>query len=326
MTTIISGFHPGAYERYAKNFLETFDRYFPPEIAIHVWVEENILKTWKGDRIHSHSLWDCQGQRTFIEQNKDILERNGRAPVEEKWTKRAYHHFARNGYSFRYDAVRFSRQLFIPEQAAKKLPDGEIMVWFDADVIAFDTVPVGFLERLIGFSDICTLGRDGVASDLGYWAIKLSPLTRRFVNALAECCRSGNIFSYDEWHSGYIFDRHVEKLVNWGAKHTRLTNVARGHVWFDCELGRYTDHLKGEKRKDDGFSRERFGRGVVREEPEIIRPKTRTREKEEDRKEMRPCDSLYFTPDQRVSISTSPSCESASEPSKPPIPEQNTSS
>lgn len=310
MTTIISGFNPPAYEKYAKTFLETFDRYWPTNIKIMVYVEENVPKTWVYDRIVQHSLWDCRGQREFIEQNKDRPERHGRAPVPQ-WGRRDERSFERVGYTFRYDAVRFSRQLFIPEQAAKSLPDGEVMVWFDADVVTFDMIPDAWVERLIGFSDICTLGRDGNASDMGFWAVRLNELTRKFLFNMAQCCRSGEIFSHNEWHSGYIFDRMIERLVNSGAKHTKLTNMAHGHVWFECELGNYTDHLKGEKRKEQGRSSER-PQGVRRQEPTIIRPCQQ--------------DLSSSTPGSNRWDGTNPSWKSDAEPSRKPTLEPSTSS
>jgi hypothetical protein len=258
MTTVVSGFHPAAYKQYARSFLETFDYYWPKDIEMAVYVEEFVEGP---PRIEQRSLWRCHGQREFIEAHLDNLAATGRK-ASECWTNKALKDLERNGYCYRYDAVRFSRQLFIPEHAVAQMDDGDIMAWFDADVVAFDHVPTGFIDRLLGHTDLVSLGREGASTELGFWAIRVNDRTRLLVHRLAEACRSGHIFTLQEWHSGYVFDRMVEWGVREGLVHRNLTKDRQGHVWFKCDLGKYTDHLKGERRKKLGKSLERDGSGL----------------------------------------------------------------
>lgn len=255
MTThIISGCSPDGYRDYASACVATWATYWPPEIEIAVYVEENNL--WPA-RIKQRTLDVCPGQVEFIEKNKTWPQANGRE-ANELWSKRARADLARGGYCYRYDAVRFSRQLFIPEHAVSQAQDGDVVAWFDADVLAFDHIPSGFVERLMGNSDVVSLGRDGQSTELGFWAVKVNTQGRDFVHKLAETCRSGSIFHMQEWHSGYVFDRVMETSVRSGLNHKNLTHHRQGHVWFKCDLGRYTDHLKGERRKKLGYSPERW--------------------------------------------------------------------
>lgn len=276
-TTVISGFSPAGYKQYAERFIETFDYYWPADINLILYVEEGVTVEQLQDppRIHQRSLWDCRGQHEFIERNKNIPVRNGKADRTDMPSKRAAKGIRTVGYTFLYDAVRFSRQLFIPEHASKFLPDGDIMIWMDADVVTFDHVPNGFVERLVGFSDLCTLGRDRGHTEIGFWGVTLNPKTRSFLFNMAQCCRDDTIFKLNEWHSGYVFDQMADKAMHehrW--QHRKLTGgpdkANNGHVWFQCELGRYTDHLKGEKRKTLGYSPERIG-GWRRVEPAMVK-------------------------------------------------------
>lgn len=260
-TTIVSGFSPAGYEEYAIGFVKSFDFYWPDVYKLIIYTEEPIkFQPRKPGQITERSLWVCNGVEQFINQHKDCKQRNGREP-HDKWIKRDHRDFLRHGYTYRFEAVRFCRQLFIPEHAASTLPDGDIMVWFDADTYTFDHIPVGWIEGLIGFNDLVTLGRDGASSEIGFWAVTLNERSRAFLKSIGDCYRSGQIFQLNEWHSGYVFDRMAEKAHKNGLTHKSLTDSNNGHVWFQCAVGKYTDHLKGTKRKQLGYSPERFGGG-----------------------------------------------------------------
>lgn len=202
------------------------------------------------------SLWDCQGQREFLERHADNLEAQGRKP-RRGW--KASH--VRGGYSFRFDAVKFSRQCFIPEYAASLLPDGEVMVWLDADVVTLADVPAGFVEELLGGADVAYLGRQPKHSEIGFWACRIGPETRAWLAELADLFRSDAIFELKEWHSAFAWD-HTRRLFEAGGAFGQgidarnLTPGGSGHVWCTSPLAPYMDHLKG-KRKAKGKSPER---------------------------------------------------------------------
>ncbi len=244
-TQIISGFNWEGYELYGRNFLYSFDQHWPEQVKLAVYVEGPVSAP---TRVAQRSLWDIPGCREFIVGYGADPRFNGRAPVPG-W--RGKDHRAK--YAWRFDAVRFCRQLFIPEHAVNKLRDGDVFAWLDADVVTYDTVPNGFIKGLLDHRDLVYLGRKHQATELGFWAIEVNPKTRRFVKKLADVCRSGEIFKMDEWHSGYVWDRIREKSDLF--EHS-LTNKD-GHVWFETDLGLYTDHLKGNQRKARGWSVER---------------------------------------------------------------------
>jgi len=256
MTTIITGFSPKGYAQYGAQFLETFDRHWPKDVRLLCFVEES--PPGPIPRGAERSLWTCKGMRDFIERHRDSLRANGREPVPGRWAPK---HIA-NGYHFKFDAWKFSRQCFIPEGAADELPDGEIMAWMDADVVTHAKVPADFVGGLLGTHDLCYLGRIGTHTELGFWAVRLNNRTRRLLSRMVDLFRSDSIFELREWHSAYAFDhvRQIEESLAGGAiKALNLTPRGTGHVWFQSPLGRYTDHLKGDRRKRAGRSLERTG-------------------------------------------------------------------
>src|SRR4029079_6402538 len=195
-TTIVSGFHPAGYEEYGKAFLKTFDRYWPKEVDIIVYVENKIKPI---GREIIRDVFSIPGCKQFIEEHQHPRF-HGMEEVPG-WNEKD----RRNPEgSYRFNAVKFCRQLFIPEHAADKLPDGDILVWFDGDVISHAEPPGDFVNHLLGEKDLVTLGRDRLNTDLGFWAVRLNKRIRELLKAIADSYRSGYVLKLEEWHSGFL--------------------------------------------------------------------------------------------------------------------------
>jgi hypothetical protein len=243
ISRVVTGFSPKGYEEYGRRFLEGFDKHWPREIGLIAYVEEPV----KMPRGSFRSLYACDGVGAFIDRHKDDPERNGRKP-NDKWRER----HRRFGYNFRFDAVKFCRQCFIPRHAAADMADGDLLTWLDGDVMTFDHPPKSFLDDLIGDADIAFLGRKATHSEIGYWSVRLNTRTRTFLNRFADVWESDQVFKLDEWHSAYVFD-HSRRAVPMSERN--LTPNGSGHVWFQSPLKKYTDHCKG-ARKALGYSPE----------------------------------------------------------------------
>lgn len=253
--TVCSGFHPAGLELYGRRFVETFDKHWPKNIRLLVYTEQRagVAKPTARRTIIERSLSQCDGVQAFIDRHKDIAEHCGRKAVP-RWKAKEQ----AAGYSFRFDAVKFCKQLFIPEHAGADLPDGDILAWSDADVVSFADVPDGFVEGLLAGADLAFLGRGEKHSEIGFWAIRLGSGngTRPFLRTLADMYRHDFVFDLPEWHSAYVFDACRREFEKHGGKSRDLTPGGRGHVWFQSPLCQYTDHLKGD-RKVAGRSKER---------------------------------------------------------------------
>jgi hypothetical protein len=234
VTVVITGFHPAGYAEYAHRFFKTFEKHWPADVRLVAYVEEPIRIA----RAETVSAWECWGLQKFLDR---YAQHTGRGS---------------NGYDFRRDAVKWCKQLFFPEHAAANLPDGEVVAWFDADVIFDHDVPPGLVEGLLGEdADLCYLGRAPYHSELGFWAVRLNRHTRLLLTALADAYREAHVFRLREWHSAYVFD-HCRTLFSGTLSYRNLTPGGKGHVWFESPLGAFSDHLKG-RRKALGRSPER---------------------------------------------------------------------
>lgn len=248
---VVSGFSPKGRLEYGEQFLTTFQKHWPKSVRLGVYVEEIDEALHMRAQGQILSLWDVPGAREFIERHRNEPRANGRE-VKPTWKDGD----RRRGYSFRFDAWKFSRQCLIPAAAARSLPDGEILVWLDADVVTFADVPEGFVEGLLGDADGCYLGRGKKHSEIGFWAVRISDGTRGFVEGLADVYRTDGVFLLGEWHSAFVWDRCRESAEAMGLTFRNLTPRGHDHVWHQSPLCLYTDHLKG-SRKALGRSPER---------------------------------------------------------------------
>lgn len=248
--TVCSGWHPAAWEHYARRFAETFAQHWPADVRLIVYTEEPV----RLPRGECRSLWDIDGARAFVERNQSIPARAGRAP-HPKWLGKDHRKWANGIPAWRWDALRFFKQCIIPTDAAHRVDDGDILVWLDADVVTFADVSADMVSGLLGNSDLCYLGRNKGA-EIGFWAVRLNTLSRRFLGDLSGLYIDDRIFSLPQFHSAYAFDHARAVAERGGLKVRNLTPGGRDHVWMQCKpLMSVCDHLKGD-RKNIGHSPE----------------------------------------------------------------------
>lgn len=244
MIRVCSGFSPAGYREYGRRFLDTFDKHWPAAVDLRVYVEEAVPMPRDACRM----LWDIPGARAFYDRHANNAAAQGKVP-QPGWKERE----RQKGYSFRHDAYKFFKQIFIPEAAATDLADGDILVWLDADVVTFKDVPATMVPDLLGDADVCYLGRDRSHSEIGFWAVRINAKTHWFLTTIAEIYRSDMVFALAETHSAFVWDYARRSAC---LRERNLTPGGHGHVWMQSPLRQWTDHLKG-GRKGMGRSPER---------------------------------------------------------------------
>lgn len=234
-----SGFSPSGRLQYGERFLRTFDFFWPSDVELRVYVEAPTPMPRDAER----SLWGVDGALAFRERHGHNPASRGQVALE-CWKPRE----RERGYSFRTDALKFFKQILIPEAASEGMDDGDVLFWLDGDVESIRAVPQGLVPRLLGSAEICFLGREPKWSEIGFWAVRLNERTRRFLRDIAEVYRSDSFLGLPQWHSAFVWD-HIRRQA--GLSERNLTPRGQGHVWPLSPLARYTRHDKG-GRKPDG--------------------------------------------------------------------------
>ena len=240
MIRVCSGFSPSGRIQYGERFLRSFDRYWPRDVELQVYVEEPMPMPRDAYR----DLFSIPGAAEFHERHRDNLEAQGRAPLAA-WKRKE--HAAR--YSFRFDAYKFWKQILIPQAAAEGLDDGDILIWLDADVETIARISKLDIVDLMGDAEVAFLCREPKHSEIGFWAVRIGDKTRRFLADMAEYFTSDRVFELGEWHSAYVWDC-ARVPLNMREK-SLCRRGAHGHVWPNTPLAKWMRHDKG-RRKPGG--------------------------------------------------------------------------
>lgn len=248
MLTVVTGWSPEGYKTYGRTFAETFHRYWPKEVRLVVYGEEPV----KLPRGEFRRLYDIPGVTDFLREHSQDPEKMGKA-TNSRWKDKE----RANGYSYRFDAVKFFRQGFIPEAAAAELDpdeDPQFLCWLDGDVVTHAPVPAGAIESLMAPGcSLAFLGRGQKHSEIGFQLYRLAQgeadqLDLGVFDMLSEFRRiyaSGEVFNLREWHSAFVFDEARRRT---GVLAHDLTPGGRGHVWQTTPLARWMVHLKGDRK------------------------------------------------------------------------------
>lgn len=243
-TVVVTSFSPSGYEQYGQRFISTFRQFWPKSVELLVYHE--------GQRgLNGVNLLELLSCQNFLQRHRFSDEVRGQALHRPRhWKGKC----EREGYNFRYDAYRFCRKVFAVEHAATTHL-GARLFWVDADVVTFDFIPEwqlsAWLPEAIGLS---YLGRPvHYHSECGFVGYNLShEQVVRFIHDFANQYREDTFKQMDEWHDSFIFDRVRERHS--GIPQLDLSSGMSGHVFVQSSLGRYMDHLKGDRKKDERTS------------------------------------------------------------------------
>lgn len=238
--TVVTGAWGPRRVDYAKPFAESFDRHWPRSVKLVIYTDGKIpVPDWAEVRL----IDKCEGYTAFMTRHAGDPVKSGQKPAPGAHWKASC---LAKGYNFRFDALRFAGQGFIPDDAAQRMNDGDVLCWLDADVVTRRAVSEDWVEGLIGLADGAYLGRAPKHSEIGFWAVRLGIATRAFLHDFATAYRTDAVFDLREWHSAYAWDDARRRAGRYGAVNMRdLTPGGHGHVFAMSPLASHLIHNKG---------------------------------------------------------------------------------
>lgn len=236
---VVTTWGPKGWTEYAERCARSLAEHWPRHDELVAYVEKKVeLPRWEQRDLNS-----CEGLKEFLAWCEDHPEARGAAPVGG-WGRKANE----TGYSWQHDAAKFCRQLFVPEHASSDMEDGDVLIWLDADVLAHQAIPEGIVDEMLEGHDLAYVGRSR-GTECGFWAVRLKKETRAFLYHLPEMYRSHDVFKMREWHSGRVFDEVRQRCELFGMTAISVGDGSNRHPWFSTPIGRYTDHLKGPRKR-----------------------------------------------------------------------------
>jgi hypothetical protein len=233
------------WKQYGQRFVETFDKFWPPSVALYVASEDSLPVSNGGRQVTFIDLNTNSGFGVFTQRNIQSPRANGLRAGNMPVILDKRH------YNFRMDAIKFSKKVFALSMAANLVPAGRL-IWLDADVVTIDFVPIEFLLTLPpSGSAIAYLSRRPYHSECGFVGYDLDhPATRPFIQRFVETYATDAVFKLKEWNDCFVFDylRMTMCMPSYLIPHKSVA-----HPFVHSALGQYMDHLKG-RRKQRGNS------------------------------------------------------------------------
>lgn len=224
-----------AWERYGEVFVKTFDKFWPKDVELFIVTDRDLPVT----RATQILLQGIDGYSQFMERWVNSPMANGReVPAGMKVDDK--------GYSFRYDAIKWMPQAIAPNAALDGLQLFDKFVWLDADVETTGKIRNDWIDELLDGHDVACLQRENQYTEIGFYAMEMTPTTRRVLDQFSEYYLSDQVFYLKEWHSAFVWDASIatEKTLNVRG----LCPGKRGHVWPLSPLAEFTVHKKGKRK------------------------------------------------------------------------------
>lgn len=243
--SVISTFGNESWNLYAKKMLESFVAYWPKEIALCVFLDDETLKPEVEKIIRPQDGlvcgWDDQ-HKAFVERNKHKDDPN----------------------DYRKQAVRFCHKVFALKQAAefwKANPGPEsarYLIWLDADVHTTRKIELNELQMCLPKDGdaVAYLGRkDWDHSECGWLAFDLQNLGHNIIDEMFEYYKNDMMFISDkrdgslpQAHDSAVFDFIRCNLY----KATNLTEGKPGReIWPHSPMAAWSRHYKGPAAKQE---------------------------------------------------------------------------
>lgn len=249
MLTVCTGWSPTGWNQYGKRFAETFDQFWTRDVRLVVYGEEpRELPNARGRIVEFHSLLEIPALCRFIIDHQMSLRAHGREWMpQHEWKPRAL----MAGYNWRYDAVKFSRQAFIPLQVLLTCTEGDYLAWLDGDVVTHAPVAERFITDLLPpDKDVAFLGRGRKHPEIGFQLYRVNASTMKMLKLFRAIYETHQVFDFPEWHSAYIWNEALQRTIPTDRQRD-LTPGGSGHVWHESPLRFWTDHLKGDRKGKD---------------------------------------------------------------------------
>lgn len=237
--TIVTSFSPEGYERYGRECVESVKAFWP--------VGSSLICYWEGEspdlELEGHDLLSVEPCASFLKRHADNPIICGRKPHPEKpWRPKSL----KEGYSFKFDAYKFSRKVFAVAHAAREVEHGKLF-WVDADTVTRAPVTSGFLNMLLpNDSCFCYLPRPGYHSELGFVGYNLDKMeTRAFIATYEKIYAEDEFVKYDQWDDCFIFDRLLEQIK---LPTKPITHSSHKQPFDNSVLGTVMTHMKGNRK------------------------------------------------------------------------------
>lgn len=246
-------------EEYGQRFIDSFAERVDPNIKLIVYAEDcQPINPCPGQIVIQDARSVLPKLNAFKEHWKTDPRANGIPPDAIKarrprdWNKK-----------FKWDAIRFANKTYAVFDAWHKR-EGDWIVWMDADSFIHSDWSYKDFKALLPDNKYITYVGRGKGSqtwpECGFYGLNLNhPVAHSFLEDfehMYEDAENG-IFTLEEWHDSYVFGEVLKKYAEFPSHDYSADMYLReaktgggGHPLINGPLGKYMDHMKGDRKKD----------------------------------------------------------------------------
>jgi hypothetical protein len=244
--TVVTTFNADGLKQYGQRMIDTFEQYWPKEVEL-VACAEYCQPVITSPNVKTYDLLKLSHPlNTFIQRHRNNPLAHGLDGPADVFNPKK---------SFKWNAVRFAYKIYAISLVAN-YTSGGWLIWLDADTCTHSDISMADLGALCpSTAMISYLGRgENYHSECGWVGYNLDhPETRNFIRELTSMYDQDRIFELPEWHDSYVWDVVRRKYQT----HTQFYNLSNtlqkpgraGHPFINSELGKFMDHLKGNRKK-----------------------------------------------------------------------------
>jgi hypothetical protein len=257
--TVVTTFHKEGLDLYGQRFLYSFAKNVDQRIKMLVYAEDcNPINPNPMQITILDAKQTISKLNEFKERWKNDSRANGVPPDNIKAKRPKDWH-----KKFKWDAIRFANKTYAVFDAAQRC-NSDWLVWMDADTYVHSEWSYkNFKKQLPDDVWITYVGRGKGSQtwpECGFYGMNLNnhqcnAFLKEFERMYDDA--ENGIFKLEEWHDSYVFGEilnvmkvHNPAVLDYSAEMylKEAKTGGGGHPLINTELGRWIDHMKGNRK------------------------------------------------------------------------------
>jgi hypothetical protein len=240
MINAITSYNTHGYHQSGVTMIKSFIEHWPKTVRLIVYLDDEIedKKLIKADNV-SYELLRYDDLIQF--KNRHLKNREAHGLGSKK---------SKDGTAnFLFDAVRFSHKVFAVLDRIEK-HDTDIVLWLDGDTRTHSKVTEETIHSWCPVDKFASfLGRPWKYTETGFHMFRTKhKISDTFFSKWKSYYVDDSVFLLDHWTDCHTYDaaRMWFDQTHW---HDLSPPFRVGHPFINGELGKYMDHMKGNRKK-----------------------------------------------------------------------------
>jgi hypothetical protein len=254
--TVVTTFHKPGMDLYGQRFMASFAERVDKRIKLIVYTEDCYPSNPDPEQITILDQKEVLPKLVdFKRRWRDVPKANGIPPDEIKRRRKDWNK------EFKWHAVRFSNKVYAVFDACARRT-GDWVVWMDADSFIHSDWSYEDFKRMLPSNAYITYVGRGRGSqtwpECGFYGINMNhPVAHSFLEDFERMYEDADrgIFKLEEWHDSYVFGELLKKYKDFPSHDYSAEMYLKeaktgggGHPLINTELGKYMDHMKGNRK------------------------------------------------------------------------------